>query len=396
MREARPLPSLRAVRVALVHDWLTGMRGGERVLEELVGLFPDAELYTLLHAPGSTSPALDRRPITTSGLDRLPGVHRHYRKLLPLLPRAARSLRVRRADLVVSVSHAVAKGVSIEADIPHLCYCLTPMRYIWDQADAYLGRGLKRLLAGPLVAHLRHLDRATSTPERVHLFVGASRTVCGRIRRHYGRDAALVYPPVDVDGIRPDGLAPDDFYLLVGGFVPYKREGLAIEAFRGLPARLRVVGDGPLRRRHERGAPRNVEFLGRVDDRELRGLYARCRALVYPQEEDFGIAAVEAQAAGRPVIAFARGGASETVVPLRDEPWAADPTGVWFDRPSPEGLREAVRRFEANADRFRPEAARRNAERFSRGRFREEFSAVVDSLLKARTAPPARALLAAP
>jgi glycosyltransferase involved in cell wall biosynthesis len=381
------------VRVALVHDWLTGMRGGERVLEELVGLYPDAEIYTLVHVPGSTSEALDRRPITQSPLGRLPGAGRHYRKLLPLLPWAARSLRVGHADLVVSVSHAVAKAVSIEADVPHVCYCLTPMRYVWDQTDAYLGRGAARLLASPLIAQLRRFDRQTSTPDRVHRFVGASRTVCDRIRRHYGRDAALVYPPVDVDGISPDGRPPGDFYLLVGAFVPYKREELAIEAFRGLPARLRVVGDGPLRRRLERNAPSNVEFLGWVGDEQLRTLYARCRALVYPQEEDFGIAAVEAQAAGRPVIAFARGGATETVIPLRDEPGGADPTGVWFDEPTAEGLREALLRFEKNSDRFLPGIARLNAKRFSRHHFRSEFSSVVEELLASRrsgtsSAPP--------
>jgi glycosyltransferase involved in cell wall biosynthesis len=196
---------------------------------------------------------------------------------------------------------------------------------------------------------------------------------------------------VDVDGISPDGRPPDDFYLLVGAFVPYKREELAIEAFRGLPARLRVVGDGPLRRRLERGAPSNVEFLGWVGDEQLRVLYARCRALVYPQEEDFGIAAVEAQAAGRPVIAFARGGATETVLPLRDGPGGADPTGVWFDEPTVESLREAVRRFEKHPQCFLPGIARLNAKRFSRQHFRTEFSSVVDEFLASRTAEPSKA-----
>lgn len=378
------------MRVALVHDWLTGRRGGERVLEELVGLFPSPEIYTLVHVPGSTSAALDRVPITQSPLARLPGAGRHYRKLLPLLPWAATRLRVRSADLVVSVSHAVAKAVSIEADAPHVCYCLTPMRYVWDQTDAYLGRGLTRLLAAPLLAHLRRFDRQTSRPDRVQRFVGASRAVCERIERHYGRESTLVYPPVDVEGISPDARPAADFYLLVGAFVPYKREALAIEAFRGLPARLRVVGDGPLRRRLERSAPANVEFLGWVGDEQLRSLYARCRALVYPQEEDFGIAAVEAQAAGRPVIAFARGGATETVIPLRDGPGGEGPTGVWFDAPTPEGLREAVHRFEKHADRFLPELLRLNARRFCRERFRREFSSVVDEVLAAHRGAPAR------
>lgn len=368
------------MRVALVHDWLTGMRGGERVLEELIGLFPRADIHTLLHVPGSTSEAIEQRPVSTSPLSRLPGVRRYYRWLLPLFPWAVSRLRIRDADLVISVSHAVAKGATIEADAPHLCYCLTPMRYVWDQADAYLGRGLRRALARPLLARLRAFDRKTSGASRVQQFVGTSRTVCDRIQRHYGRSATLVHPPVDVERIRPDGRPADDFYLLVAAFVPYKREFLAIEAFRRLGARLLVVGDGPGRRRLERAAPENVRFLGHVGEAELARLYARCRALVYPQEEDFGIVAVEAQAAGRPVIAYGRGGATETVLPLGGAA-VGGPTGVWFEEPTPEGLLAALRCFEESQPSFRSEVMRRNAERFSRERFRRKFGAVVDSFL---------------
>jgi glycosyltransferase involved in cell wall biosynthesis len=371
------------VKVVLVHDWLTGMRGGERVLDELAGLFPDAELFTLIHLRGSTSPRIESLRVTASPLSRVPGAERHYRKLLPLFPWAVSRLRLPPCDLVLSTSHAVAKSVRRPPGAVHVCYCFTPMRYVWDQADAYLGRGLRRALSAPLAAYLRRFDRRTSGPERVQRVVAISRTVAERVRRHWGRDAEVVYPPVSVErfALRPG--PPDDFYLLVGAFVPYKREDLALRAFTGLGRTLLVAGDGPSRARLEAGAPPNVRFLGRTSDAELADLYARCRALVYPQEEDFGIVAVEAQAAGRPVIAFGRGGATETVVPLGD-PAGRPATGVWFDAQTPESLAGAVRRFEADADRFDPAAIRRHAERFRAERFRTEILAQIEKALAAR------------
>ena len=367
------------MKVALVHDWLTGLRGGERVLDELAGLFPDADLYTLVHVPGTTTPRIEALRIHASPLSRLPGVARHYRKLLPLFPWAIEHLRVAPADLVLSSSHAVAKGIRPPPGALHLCYCFTPMRYVWDQAEAYLGHGPRRLVALPLVAWLRRWDRRTSTPERVHRFVAISRTVAERIRARYGRSAEVVHPPVAVErfAVRPGG--PDDFYLLVGGFVPYKREDLALEAFRTLRRPLVVAGDGPTRRALAARAPSWVRFTGRVSDAELADLYARCRALVYPQEEDFGIVPVEAQAAGRPVIAFGRGGVTDTVVPLGDA--TAPPTGIFFDAQTPEGLAEAVRRFEAEEAGFDPPAIRASTQRFGATRFRREIRAVVDDTL---------------
>lgn len=376
-----PLPCA-AVRVALVHDWLTGMRGGERVLDELCGLFPDADLYTLVHVPGSTSKRIEARRIFASPLSRIPGAARHYRKLLPLFPWAIERFRLADYDLVLSSSHAVAKGVRVPRGAVHLCYCFTPMRYVWDQADAYLGHGLRRVLAAPLVRYLREFDVRTSTPSRVHRFVAISKLVADRIFRHYGREASVVYPPVDVDRLRPSAASPEDFYLLVGGFVPYKREDLAIEAFRGLGRRLVVVGEGPMRPALAARAPANVTFLGRVPDQELARLYARCRALLYPQEEDFGIVALEAQACGRPVIAFGRGGALETVIPLRSEqPAGTPPTGLYFDTQTPEALASAVRIFEANEESFIPQAIRAHAERFSPARFRAQIGAEIELVL---------------
>ena len=381
---------LRPVRVALVHDWLTGMRGGERVLDVLATLYPDAELYTLIHVPGSTSPAIERLPIHASPLSALPGAARHYRKLLPLFPWAIERFRLEGFDLVLSTHHAVAKGVRIAAGTKHLCYCFTPMRYVWDQADAYLGRGLRRALAAPLVRSLRRFDVRTSTRERVSRFVAISRTVAGRIERHYGRRAALVYPPVDVARIRPNEKPPEDFYLLVGGFVPYKREEIAIEAFRRLGRRLVVAGDGPTRRALAAAAPPGVEFVGRIADADLAGLYARCRALVYPQEEDFGLVAVEAPAAGRPVVAVGGGGAAVTVVPFVARGGdARRATGVFFTEQTPSSLAEAIGRFEANEHVFDRVTIRRNAERFAVPRFCDEIRGEIARCLAGEEDPAA-------
>jgi glycosyltransferase involved in cell wall biosynthesis len=371
------------VRVALVHDWLTGLRGGERVLDELAGIWPEAELYTLFHVPGSTTARIDALRTHSSPLDRLPGSGRHYRKLLPLHPWAARQLRIDECDVVLSVSHAVAKAVRIAPGIPHLCYCLTPMRYVWDQIDVYLGRGLRRALAAPLVAALRRFDRATSTPAQVTRFLAISRTVAERVRRSFGRDAGVLYPPIDTERFRPSGKPPEDFYLLVGAFVPYKREDLAIETLGRLGRRLLVVGEGPRRGVLARRAAASVEFTGRVSDAEIADLYARCRALLYPQEEDFGLCALEAQASGRPVIAFARGGATETVVPLVGPPDAATrATGVWFEAQTPDALVQAVHRFEDAEPWFDPKLVRSHAERFSAPRFRAEIQREVQGLLE--------------
>jgi glycosyltransferase involved in cell wall biosynthesis len=368
------------MRVALVHDWLTGLRGGERVLEEHATLFPDADLYTLFHVPGTTTARIESLRIHASPLSRLPGVHRHYRKLLPLYPWAIERFRLDRYDLVLSSSHAVAKGILAPPGATHLCCCFTPMRYIWDQADAYLGRGFRRAVGTPLLRSLRAWDVRSSGPDRVGRFVAISETVARRIRAHYDRSSLVIHPPVDVDRFRICPEKVEDWYLLVGGFVPYKREEVALEAFRRLDARLLVAGDGPRRAALEARAPANVRFLGRVSDAELEELYARCRALIYPQEEDFGIVPVEAQAAGRPVIAFGSGGATETVLPLGQSRDRA-PTGLWFSPQTPAALAEAVRRFEGAESEFEPSAIRAQVERFAVPRYHREMRAAVDQAM---------------
>lgn len=380
------------MRIALVHDWLTGMRGGERVVDVIARNYPDAELFTLFHQPGSTTAAIENLEIHASPLNRFPGSERHYRKLLPLYPWAANRLRVENFDLVLSISHAVAKNVRTEIGIPHLCYCLTPMRYIWDQIDAYLGRGARRMLAAPLVTALRRYDVAHSGPEHIDRFVAISSTVSERIQNHYGRNSTIIHPPVDTERIRPDGRAPDDFFLLVGGFVPYKREEIVIEAFRRRHDRLVIVGDGPTRQRLEARAPANVEFTGRITDAEILQRLQRCRALIYPQVEDFGITAVEAQAAGRPVIAHGAGGSLDTVRPLFSASedgslaWLEEgsPSGAYFNGQNPEALGVALDAFAKYAHRFEVSCIRENAERFGEARFVAELAAEIDALVGRR------------
>jgi glycosyltransferase involved in cell wall biosynthesis len=372
-----PAPTRGVPRIALVHDWLTGMRGGEKVLEILCDLYPAADILTLFHVRGSVSSSIERHRIRASWLSRLPGVRRYYRACLPLFPSAIEGFDMDRYDLVISVSHCAAKAV-IAARAPHLCYCLTPMRYGWDQFDAYfgperVGRAASACLA-PVMARLARWDRATAG--RVNRYVAISQYVARRIARYYNREASVVYPPVDTAFYTPDGSPPDRYFLIVSALVPYKRLEVAIQAAARARAALRVVGSGPeearLRRlAAETGGP--IEFLGRRPDEELRTLYRGARALVFPGEEDFGIVPVEAQACGRPVIALGRGGATETVLD--------GVTGVLIDDPGVEAFADAIGSMSYRT--FDPHAIRAHAERFGRDHFveamRAEIAAVVGS-----------------
>ena len=363
-------PSGSGPRVALVHDWLTGMRGGERCLEVFCELFPEADLFTLLHVPGSVSPVIEARRIVTSFIQRMPDARRRYRHYLPLFPAAIRGLDLSGHDLVLSSSHAVAKGARVPPGALHVCYCFTPMRYVWDLYDEYFGprAGLAtRLLMPPVAAALRRWDRRTAAG--VHHFVAISRFVADRIRRAYGRQADVIYPPVDVSRFRVEE-SPGDFYFVVSALTPYKRVDLAVEAANRLGRRLVIVGTGTEEARLRAMAGPTVEFLGWRDDAETAELYARCRALIFPTLEDFGITPLEAMAAGRPVIALGQGGALETVVP----PGGSEPaTGLFFDRQNAESLVEAIRRFESGSIRFEPKALRRRAEAFDRPLFMERM-----------------------
>jgi len=362
------------VKVALIHDWLTGMRGGERCLEQLCRMFPGADIYTLFHFDGSVSSEIEAHPVKTSFLQRFPFVKGHYRSYLPLFPLAVEGFRLENYDLIVSTSHCVAKGIIPNPEAVHVCYCFTPMRYIWDRRFDYFG-GQGRLKGAfiSLVSHyLRWWDVASS--RRVSRFVAISEYVKKRIHAFYHREAAVLYPPVDCDRFHPSDKV-EDFYLLVSAFAPYKKMDQAILAFNRLGRRLRVVGSGQDERKLKSLAGGDVEFLGKVSERELAGLYARCRALVFPGVEDFGLVPVEVQASGRPVIAYGRGGALESIVPFRD---ADNPgTGIFFERQTPEAICEAVERFETVEKYFSPETIRKNALRFDTKQFVERFESLV-------------------
>jgi glycosyltransferase involved in cell wall biosynthesis len=353
-------------RVALVHDWLTGMRGGERCLEVFCELFPEAPLYTLLHVPGSVSPAIEGHRIVTSFVQRLPGAAARYRYYLPLFPAAITAFDLRGYDLVLSLSHCVAKGVRRPPGALHLSYCFTPMRYVWDLYDDYFGGRagwLPRLAMPPVAAALRVWDRRTGS---VDGFVAISRHIADRIRRVYDRQAEVIHPPVDVERFRI-AERRDDFYLVVSALVPYKRVDLAVAAAGALGRRLLVVGTGPEERRLRAAAGPSVEFLGWRSDAEVADLYARCRAVLFPAVEDYGIVPLEAAAAGRPTIALARGGALETMVGLDDG--GAPPTAVFFERQTVEGLVGAMRTLESAEHRFAPGALRARAAQFDRPLF---------------------------
>jgi glycosyltransferase involved in cell wall biosynthesis len=358
------------------------MRGGEKCLEAMCELFPDATLFTLIHRAGHLSPAIERMRIRTSWIQRLPGWRRAYRHLLPLFPAAVESLDLRGHDLVLSSSHCVAKGAVAPPGVPHLCYCYTPMRYAWDQYGHYFGperlAWWNRRLVPALIGRMRRWDVATAgRPTR---YAGISRHVAGRIRQYYGREADVIYPPVDLAAFAPGGAGGGEAYLMVNAFAPYKRIDVAIEAFNRLGRELRIVGNGQDEARLRALAGPNVRFLGWIGPEALRAEYAACRALVFTAEEDFGITPVEALAAGRPVIAFGRGGALETVRPHPGHAAGAapaaegePPTGVFFAEQAPEALAAAVRFFEAHAGDFDPAACRRSVERFDRPRFVREL-----------------------
>lgn len=372
---ARP-PRPRAV--AVVHDWLVTYAGSERVLEQILGVFPDADLFAVVDfVPHADRAFLDGRSPRTTFVQRLPLARSRYRGYLPIMPLAVEQFDLGGYDLVISSSHAVAKGVLVGPDALHVCYCHSPLRYAWDLQPAYLrdaglAWGPRGIVARALLHRLRLWDACSAN--RVDDFVANSAFVARRIQKAYRRDAEVIYPPVDTDTFTP-GRDRGDYYVTSSRFVPYKRVPMIVEAFRALPdRRLVVVGDGPERDAVRRGAGRNVELLGHQSRDALRDLLRGARAYLFAAVEDFGIAPIEAQACGTPVIAY-RGGALSETVPGLD---AAAPCGVLYDEQTPEGLRAGITAFEAASDRISADACRRNAERFGVDRFRRQFSALVE------------------
>jgi glycosyltransferase involved in cell wall biosynthesis len=363
------------MKVAIVHDWLTGMRGGEKCLEVFCELFPKATLFTLIHKRETLSPAIESMEIRTSFIERLPGARRSHQRYLPLFPAAVERWDFTGYDFILSSSHCVAKGAIPAPGALHVCYCHTPMRYVWEFFDEYFrapGSGIATRAIMPLVARaLRRWDRATSS--RVGRFIANSRFVAERIRRVYGRDAEVIHPPVDTERFQAHGARHDGPLLVVSKLVPYKRIDLAVRAATGLGAPLRVIGDGPERARLEAIAGPSVRFEGWIDDASLAEAYRGARAFLFTGLEDFGIVALEAQASGTPVVAFAGGGSLETVLDGK--------TGILFAPQTVEALVAAIRRLDAlplDAD-----AARAHALRFSRARFRAEIRAYLAPLIGA-------------
>lgn len=357
-------------RVALAHDYLNQYGGAERVVEALHDMYPNAPVYTSIFDPRSMPPDYQTWDIRTSFLERAPGIHRNHQPFLPFYPLAFKFLRVDGDyDVLLSSSSAWGKGVSVDPEILHICYCHSPMRFAWDfdhYAERERMRPIARAVAQPILRRLRNWDRATA--RRVHYFIANSRTVQQRIEQFWGRQSTVIYPPVETTAFET---APTDeigeFYVLVSRLVPYKRFDIAIEAANQLAIPLKIIGDGRARGELEQLAGPTIEFLGRVDDAERNRLFARCRAAIFPAEDDFGIGQVEVQAAGRPVIAFDRGGAQETVIDGE--------TGVLFSPQTVDGLIDGIRRFESLP--FSSERIVEHAERFSRERFERELRAFV-------------------
>jgi glycosyltransferase involved in cell wall biosynthesis len=360
------------VKVAIVHDWLETWGGAESVLEELLRLYPQADLFALVDFLSPSDRArLGREEIRTTFVQRLPLARRHFRKYLALMPLAVEQLDVRGYEVVISSCHAVSKAVLTGPDQLHLCLCYSPPRYAWDLQHEYLrqsglDRGMKGWVARRMLHRLRSDDLRASAG--VDAFVAISRYIARRIEKCYRRSSTVIYPPVELSPLRS---TQGDDYVTVSRLVPYKRVDLLLEAFRALPGkRLHVVGDGPDMAALTRAAPSNVTLHGRLDGRERDALLDCAAAFVYAAEEDFGIAPLEAQSRGVPVIAFARGGTGETIRGLD----APEPTGVLFERQAGEAIAQAIQRFEQERGRISADACRRNAERFAPPRFRAEFT----------------------
>ena len=355
------------MRVALVHDWLTGMRGGEKCLEVFCEMFPSAHLFTLLHVPGTISPTIGNMDIRVSILQKLPFAAQKYRYYLPLLPVIIETWKTGHEayDLVLSSSHCVAKGVKFQKAIRRVCYCFIPMRYVWCQTKNYYTGDWKQLALELMRKPLQQWDLHSN--QRVDEFIGISNHVSNRIRRFYRREAVTIYPPVDTTFYNSKYAgAPEkrkEYYLMVGAIEPYKRVDLALEAFRRWNRPLKIAGKGTTLEILRRQAAPNVEFLGWKSNEAIRNLYCEARALIFPGEEDFGIVPLEAQACGCPVVAYGAGGILETLLENK--------TGIFFQEPTIKSLLSALEKFEDIT--WEPSQLRAQAERFSRDRFRKEM-----------------------
>ena len=362
------------MRVALVHYWLVGMRGGEKVLEELCLMFPQADIFTHVHDRERTSALINGHRIVTTYISRLPFARKFYQKYLPLMPSALEELDLTGYDLVISSESGPAKGIITHPDAVHICFCHSPMRYLWDQYHTYRGNAgpITRLFMSLTMPTLRAWD--VTSAARVDRFIANSGFIARRIRKVYRRDAEVIFPPVDLDAF---AIVPDptrDFYVYIGQLVPYKRVDLAVAACTKLGKRLVIVGTGTEEPRLRAMAGPTVEFRGWASSEDLKSCYANCRALLFPGEEDFGIVPLEAMASGRPVIAYGSGGALDTVIDGQ--------TGVFFDTQTSDDLAAAIERFETIENGFDPIAIRQHARGFGRDVFRRKLKAYIDTCVR--------------
>jgi len=360
-----------SMKVAIIHDWLTGMRGGERCLEIFCELFPEADLYTLLHIQGSVSPIIERMGIKTSFIQNLPFSKKGYRKYLPLFPMAIESFSLKGYDLILSCSHCVAKGIIPSPDALHISYVLTPMRYAWDMYGAYFGENRNRMILF-FIHYLRMWDVTSS--QRVDHFLCISKHVENRIKKFYRREAEVIHPPVEIKRFKLQD-KKENFFLIVSSFAPYKKIDLAIEAFNRLGYPLKIIGSGPEEKRLRSMAGSHVEFLGWLPDEVIADCYSKCRALIFPGEEDFGIVPLEAMACGKPVIAYGRGGTLETIISYdqRGSIKGDTPTGLFFYEQNIDSLINAVEQFGRIEREFDPVAIRNHTLKWDTEIFKERI-----------------------
>lgn len=364
------------MKVVLLHDWLTGFRGGERVLDAFCELFPDAPLYTLVHVPGATSERIENRKITASFLNKIPGIEKNYRKFLPFFPKAAESLRiVEKTDLVLSSSHCVIKGVRKPAGAKHISYIHSPMRYLFDQYDVYFGPTAPLTHRLGMKVFRRYLTKwDLNSNHNVDAMIANSRFVAERIKRFYGLPSEVINPFVDLDDFRELQKSPPpkrDFYLVVSAFAPNKRIDLAVQAFNLLGKKLKIIGSGQMETELRAMAGPNIEFLGNISRCEVVRILFEARALIFPGVEDFGITPLEALAASTPVVAFSAGGVLETL---------DNDSAQFFQEANAEALAEAVRRMEERT--FDPAYLRAKAERYSREAFLRKMSEFINNFMK--------------
>jgi glycosyltransferase involved in cell wall biosynthesis len=370
------------IRVAIVHHWLVTFGGGERVLEAIASLFPDADIFTLLADPACIPAGLRGRRIQQSFLARMPGAHRFHRHLLPLYPLAVEQLDLRGYDLVISSDAGPMKGVLVSPDAVHVCYCHAPMRYLWTQYHDYI-RCLPRI-AKPFFSIAAHYVRTWdfAAAQRVTMFAANSQNVANSIRQYYARPSTVLYPPINTAAARFE--KPGDSYLAVSRFVNYKRLDLIIASCNRLKRKLRIIGSGPEERSLRSQAGPSIEFLGQVSDEVLWSEYARCRALLFAAEEDFGMTPIEAQACGRPVIAYGRGGALESIVSAGPQRQVGRSTGIFFREQTETAISRAILEFERHEDTFDPVFIQNWAKRFDQSHFLQGFRGLVETAMAAR------------